>query len=203
MSVATQWISGITVRVSDADNRSIIPMSYLVQQTHQARVRNQCANFWFVNRQNARHETDLSELLKMLERYIGAMHTAFLEPLKLCKVLTWWSLGPKRIEVKPVVRRMAREMLQALGVALHPQLDLLRPTIAIQCDLVGKMFEVNFVTLPAPVETEEQNNGTMRRGGKHDWPDRKRGWPAKEFTLGCLTIARYAVAQSPDEEPRI
>jgi hypothetical protein len=94
-------------------------------------------------------------------------------------------------------------MLQALGVALHPQLDLLRPTIAIQCDLVGKMFEVNFVMLPAPIETEKQNNGTMRHGGKHDWPDGKSSWPAKEFTVGCLIIARYTVAQSADEEPCI
>jgi hypothetical protein len=46
-------------------------------------------------------------------------------------------------------------MLQALGVSLHPQLDPLSPTIAIQCDLVGKMFEVNFVTIPATVETEK------------------------------------------------
>src|SRR6266508_1014138 len=104
------------------------------------------------------------------------------------------NLVPKRIEVKPVVRRKAREMLQALSVALHPQLDLLGATIASQCDLVGKMFEVNFVTIPAAVEPEKQNNGTMRHGGKHDWADRKRGWPAKELAFGCLTIARYAIA---------
>jgi hypothetical protein len=85
-------------------------------------------------------------------------------------------------------------MLQALGVALHPQLDLLSPTIAIQRDLVGKMFKVNFVTIPAAVETEKQNNGTMRHGGKHDWADRKRGWPAEELALGCLTIVQHAVA---------
>jgi hypothetical protein len=85
-------------------------------------------------------------------------------------------------------------MLQAFGVALHPQLDLLSPTIAIQCDLVGKMLEVNFVTIPAAGETEKQNNGTMRHGGKHDWTNRERGWPAKESTLGRLIIARHAVA---------
>src|SRR6267378_2937505 len=38
MSATTQWISRITVGVTDACNRSIIPLSYLVQQTHQARV---------------------------------------------------------------------------------------------------------------------------------------------------------------------
>ena len=130
----------------------------------------------------------------MLQGYIEAMRMAFLQPLKRCNVLTWWSLVPKRIEVKPVVRSNARVMLQALGIPLHPQLDLLGATIAIQSDLVGKMFEVNFVTIPAAVETEKQNNGTMRHGGKHDWADRERGWPAKELALGCLIVARHAVA---------
>jgi hypothetical protein len=85
-------------------------------------------------------------------------------------------------------------MLQAPGVALHPQLYLLSPTIAVQCDRVGKMFEINFVAIPAAVETEKQNNGTMRHGGKHDWADRKRCWTAKELALGGFTIARHPVA---------
>src|SRR6266496_3690198 len=156
MSVATQWISGITVRVTDACNRSIIPLSYLIQQTHQT-----------------------------------------------YNILRRRSLVPKRIEVKPIVRRNARVMLQALGVALHPQLDLLSPTIAVQCDRVGKMFEINFVTISAAVETEKQNNGTTRHGGKHDWADRKRCRTAKELALGCFTIALHPVAYSADEEHSI
>src|SRR5437660_3257236 len=131
----------------------------------------------------------------MLRGYIGATHTAFLKSSKPCNVLTRRSLVPKRIEVKPIVRRNASVMLQALGVALHPQLDLLRPTITVQCDLIGKMFEVNFVTIPATVETEKQNNRAMCHGGKHDWADWEGGWPAKESASGCLTIARHAVAQ--------
>src|SRR5580704_9841085 len=139
----------------------------------------------------------------MLQGYIGAMHTAFFVILESCNFLTGRSLVPKRIEIKPIVRRNARVMLQALGVALHPPLDLLSPTITIQCDLIGKMLEVNFVTVPATVEAEKQHNRTMRHRGKHDWADRERRWPAKEAALACLTIAGHAVAQSSDEEPRI
>ena len=46
-------------------------------------------------------------------------------------------------------------MLQALSVALHPQLDFLNPTVTIQSDLIGKMFEVNFVTFPPAVDAKK------------------------------------------------
>src|SRR5437868_10361395 len=112
-------------------------------------------------------------------------------------------LIPKRIEVKPVIRCKACIMLQALGVALHPKLDLLSPTIAIQGDFVGKMFEVNFVTVPTAVETKKQNHGATRHRGKHYWPDWERSRAVKELAAACLNIARHAVTQRADEEPRI
>jgi len=65
------------------------------------------------------------------------------------------SLIPERIKVEPVVRRQTRIMLQPRDVEIHPRLDLLGAMLPIQHDLVGEMFEVNIVAIPAPVETEE------------------------------------------------
>src|SRR5437762_6812492 len=86
----------------------------------------------------------------------------------MTQLLTWQSLVPKRIEVKPVIRRKARVMLQALGVALHPKLNVFGAMIAIQSDLIGKMFEVNFVAVSAAVQTKKQNHrATHCRGQQH------------------------------------
>ena len=54
-------------------------------------------------------------------------------------------------------------------------LDLLRAVIAIQNYPLSEILEVNFVTVPAAIETEKQNNRTMRHGCKHNWADRERG----------------------------
>ena len=62
---------------------------------------------------------------------------------------------PKRVKIKPVIRCKVRVVLQAPGVLLRPESNAFGATIAIQNDLVGKMFEVNLVLIPAAVETEK------------------------------------------------
>ena len=62
---------------------------------------------------------------------------------------------PKRIKVEPIVRRQACVVLEPRDVAFRPRLDFLGATLAIQCDLVGKMFEVNVVAVSSAVEAEE------------------------------------------------
>jgi hypothetical protein len=63
-------------------------------------------------------------------------------------------------------------MLQTRDVALHPGLNLLSAMLSIQHDLVGEMFEVNLVAIPAAVEAEEQNDGAMHHGSKQH----RTGW---------------------------
>ena len=65
------------------------------------------------------------------------------------------SLVPKRVEVKPVIRCKARIMLKALGVALHPKVNVFGTTSAIQDDFVGKVFEVNFIVVSAAIQPEK------------------------------------------------
>ena len=85
-------------------------------------------------------------------------------------------------------------MLKSLGVALHPELNVFGAMIAIQSDLVGKMFEVNFVAVSAAVQTKKQNHGATHSGGQQHGAGRERSRRAQELTLRCLVAARYAVA---------
>ena len=94
-------------------------------------------------------------------------------------------------------------MLQPLDVALHPMVDLLRAAIAIQNYLVGEMLEVNFVALPAAVETKKQDNRATHYGGKQDWAGRKCSWRTQELTSRYLAAARGTVAQHSNEGARI
>ena len=48
-SIAPQWIRRITMRISHADNRAIIPLDYAIQQAHQPGMWNEGADFRFVN----------------------------------------------------------------------------------------------------------------------------------------------------------
>ena len=64
----------------------------------------------------------------------------------------------------------------------------------MQSDLLGKMLEINFVALPATVETEKQDNRAMHNGGKQDRAGRKCSRRAQELTLRCLVAARDAIA---------
>ena len=101
---------------------------------------------------------------------------------------------PERIKVEPVVRRQTRIMLQPRDVALHPRLNLLGAMLPIQHDLVGEMFEVNVIAIPAAVETEEQNDRAMHHGSKQHRAGRQRCRRAEEVTVRCLIGAENAIA---------
>src|SRR4029077_3871026 len=100
---------------------------------------------------------------------------------------------PERIKVEPVVRRQKRIMLQARDVALHPRLNLLGAMFPIQHDLVGEMFEVNVVAIPASVEAEEQNDGAMHHGSKQHRAGRQGCRRAEKLTSCGLVGTEYPV----------
>ena len=128
MSVAAQWIGRIAMRITDAGNRSVVPFDYAIQQAHQTGVWNERADFRLVDQ----HIVNASQ----------ACHPG-------------GPLIPKRVKVKPVVRRKPHVMLQPLDIALRPMLDVAGAVIAIQIYLLGEMLELNLVTVPAAVETEK------------------------------------------------
>src|ERR1051325_6814347 len=72
---------------------------------------------------------------------------------------------PEWIKIEPVVRRNPRVMFEPINVALRPLLDLVGALSARQRDFVGKLLEKNFVTVPAAIETEKENNGAMHEPG--------------------------------------
>ena len=49
MPLAAQWVCRITMRITDACDRSIVPAHDFIHQAHQIRVGDQCANFRFVD----------------------------------------------------------------------------------------------------------------------------------------------------------
>ncbi len=63
-------------------------------------------------------------------------------------------------------------MLQAINVALHPMLDVLRAPVAIQDYFLGQLLEVNFVVVAASIKAEKQDDRAMRYRGKED----RAGW---------------------------
>src|ERR1700745_3386065 len=50
LSLATQRIGRVAMRTTDADNRLVVPLDYAIEQTHQAGVWNESADFRFVDR---------------------------------------------------------------------------------------------------------------------------------------------------------
>ena len=66
--------------------------------------------------------------------------------------------------------------------------------LPIQHDLVGEMFEVNVVAIPAAVEAEEQNDGAMHHGSKQNRAGRQGCRRAEEVTARCLIGAENAIA---------
>src|SRR5206468_4715481 len=112
-----------------------------------------------------------------------------------------FSLGlvPKRVKVKPVIRRKTRIMLESLGVALHPEVGLLGATIPLQNDHVGEVFEINFIAVPATIEPEKQDNRATHHGSKEGRARWERSWRTQELTLSCLVRTEDAVAQHADE----
>src|SRR5438132_2319301 len=129
----------------------------------------------------------------MLQGYIGCTHINRCNFCNSFNLLTRRSLIPKGIKVKPVVRRKTRVMLQSLSVALHPKLGLLGATMPIQNDHVGKMFEINFVTLPPAIEPKKQNDRATHHGSKDDRAGWERSRHTQELTLSCLVAAGDAV----------
>src|SRR5947207_6921576 len=93
------------------------------------------------------------------------------------------ALIPKRIEVKPVVWRATDVVLQPLGIALRPMLNVFGPAFAIQNYFIGEMLEINFVAVPAVIKAEEQNHRTMHHCGKQNRAGRERGRRAEKFAL--------------------
>jgi len=56
-------------------------------------------------------------------------------------------------------------MFQPLCVALRPLLDIIRAALPVQKYLLSELLKVNFVTPPAPVKTEKEDDRAMRHGG--------------------------------------
>src|SRR5205814_7419611 len=83
-------------------------------------------------------------------------------------IFSWrWRLIPKRIKVEPVIRRKPRVVLQTIGVALHPTLDLLQAPVAIQDYFISQLLEVNLVTVPPAVNAEKQDNMATHNRRQH------------------------------------
>src|SRR6266700_1336388 len=94
-------------------------------------------------------------------------------------------LIPKRIEIKPMVRRKPGVMLE---------------TIAIQDYFLGESLKKNFVAVASMIEAEEQDDGTMHHGGDENGADRKGCRCAEELTLRGLAVARRPVTQRSNEK---
>jgi hypothetical protein len=104
------------------------------------------------------------------------------------------ALAPKPIKIKPVIRRKTCVLLQPRHVPLHPGLDCFSSLLTIQTDVVGEMFEVNFVAVSAAIETEKQNHGAMHYRGKQDRAGWERGRRSKELTSCRFVSAENAVS---------
>ena len=82
-------------------------------------------------------------------------------------------LTPERIKVEPVGRSRAGVILQTISISLHPFLDLRTPSISLEHNLIGKVFEKDFVAVAAAIQTKKQNHRAMRHCGQKDWAGRK------------------------------
>ena len=64
-------------------------------------------------------------------------------------------LIPKRIEIKPIVRRKPGVMLETIDITLRPMLDVFSAAVAIQDYLLGESLEINLVTIASTIEAKE------------------------------------------------
>src|SRR5438132_14012634 len=101
---------------------------------------------------------------------------------------------PKRVKIKPIVRREPGIMFQTIDVALRPMLDVFGAMLAIQNDFVGEFLEIDFVTVASSINPEEQDDRAMHHGCNHDGADRKRNGCAEKLTLHSLSITRRTIA---------
>ena len=136
--------------ITDASDRSVVPMLHFIQQTHQIGVGDQCSDFRLVDRHVVSWRADRSSDFVLAK----AMRGRVAVKSNSCKIQIT-SLVPERKKVEPVTRRGTRVMLQPRDVTLHPQLNFLCPMLTVQHDLVREMFEVNIIAVPAAVEAKE------------------------------------------------
>ena len=109
-------------------------------------------------------------------------------------------LIPKRIKIKPIVRRNPGVMLETIDITLRPMLDVFGATVAIQDYFLGESLKKNFVAVASMIEAEEQDDGTMHHGGDENGADRKGCRCAEELTLRGLAVARRPVTQRSNEK---
>ena len=76
-------------------------------------------------------------------------------PTAKMAVLQLRSLIPKRIEIKPIVRRKSGVMFQTIDITLRPMLDVFGTMVAIQDYILGELLEMNFVTITSTIEAKE------------------------------------------------
>src|SRR5438477_13177013 len=74
-------------------------------------------------------------------------------------------LIPKRIKIKPIVRRKPGVMLETIDITLRPMLDVFGATVAIQDYFLGESLKINFVAVASTIEAKEQDDGAMPPGG--------------------------------------
>ena len=98
-------------------------------------------------------------------------------------------LIPKRIEIKPIIRRQSGVMFQTIDITLRPMLDVFGAAVAVQDYFLGESLEKNFVAVASVIQTKEQDDGTMHHGGDKDRADWKGCGRAEEVTLRGLAIA--------------
>src|SRR5437763_11216974 len=109
-------------------------------------------------------------------------------------------LIPKRIKIKPIVRRNPGVMLETIDITLRPMLDVFGATVAIQDYFLGESLKKNFVAVASMIEAEEQDDGTMHHGGDENGADRKGCRCAEEVTRRGLAVARRPVTERSNEK---
>src|SRR5437763_15572821 len=103
-------------------------------------------------------------------------------------------LIPKRIKIKPIVRRKPGVMLETINITLRPMVDVFGAAVAIQDYFLGESLEINFVVVASMIEAKKQDDGTMHYGGDENGADRQ-GWRcAEELTLRSFAVARRPIA---------
>ena len=120
-------------------------------------------------------------------------------PTAKMAVLQLRSLIPKRIEIKPIIRRQSGVMFQTIDITLRPMLDVLGTAVAIQDYFLGKSFEINFVVVASVIKTKKQDDGTMHHCRNQNRADRESCRCAEELTLRGLAVARRPVTQRSNE----
>ena len=128
--IAAKRVVRMAMRLGKANNRFVIPVEYAIQQTHCPGVRNQSADFRFVDR---RVHSQTCQHRESQRRH----------------------LIPKWIEIKPIVRCKPGVVFQAIDVTLNPPLYVFGAVVAIQDDFLGESLEIDLVALAPTIKAEE------------------------------------------------